>query len=282
MKKKIAIAIALSSSLLAVELDIGRGVFHYKSSLASILSANCKLDITTLTLRGRDIALPYNLHLNYSLELYKSKRLDKLTTFFAKPLTYEWPFFGSIDNAIENYTPLTTPTDYKIRGIDFNIALLYPLLNQNGFFISAGVNGGISMPFMKMDNPMQALKLMLTTLKTTKTRMTTYKIGPALQIQYSYENMDISGFLAYNYQTGSIRNSFIDSSADIDGSNTLFDLAFAYHFTPHIAAHLGFSYKKWDTDDIDVTLLKAFSFHTTAFHNDFSIKNFYLGVSYNF
>ena len=282
MKKSTFIALALASSLLAVEIDIGKGTFKYKGSLASIFSANCSLDITTLSLRDREIALPYNLRLSYWIDLYKSKRLDKLTTFFAKPLTYEWPFFGSIDNAIENYTPLTTPADYKVRGVDFNVALLYPLLNHNNLFISGGINAGISMPFMKMDNPIEALKLMLTTLKTTKTRITTYKIGPALQARYSYDNIDASLFLAYNYQTGSMRNSFIDSSVDIDGSNTIVDVALSYHINPKLAAHLGFSYKKWDNDDIHVKLLKAFSFQTTLFHNDFSIKNFYLGVSYNF
>ncbi len=284
MFKRVTIFVAciLCTHLFAVEINVGKGRFHLKSSMNSLFSADCSLDITTLTLRDRKIELPYNLQLSYSIDLYKSDKLDKLTTFFTKPLTYEWPFVGSINNMVDEFTPLTTPVNYKVRGIDINMALLYPLWQNDKFFISGGINTGGSFPFMEMKDLSKSLKLLLKTLDITKTRVITYKIGPIFQAGYQYNKFTAHFLASYNYQTGSIHNSLLESSARINGKNSILDFALSYRFTPKLQGYVGYTYKKWNNDDINIKLSRLLSFQSTMFRSDFSIKNFYIGVSYSF
>ncbi|NPA83254.1 MAG: hypothetical protein GXO38_02085 [Epsilonproteobacteria bacterium] len=281
----------IAMSLEAMELRFAKSQFKSDFALEGFWQADIDIDVTTISL----VEVHRNLfespwYYGFDLSFYKSKELDQMTTLFATPLTYEFPIFGSISENIDRYTPITAPVDYKVRGIDFTLQLGYDLYRDENSFFGVALTTGISMPYMKMYDLKQALKLTLAMLDTTKTKVKTYKLGIGYSGQYAltpFLSLYSQGSIAA--QTGTIKNSLLRSSFDSDGTNYTFDLGLRYdlsHLIPEAAnfyCSLGYSYKRWEVDDTKVKLIDTLTLDfSPLFSLDMETSQFYFGIGYSF
>ncbi|MRJ02158.1 MAG: hypothetical protein GXO19_05165 [Epsilonproteobacteria bacterium] len=290
--RKIVLSLAVVAAVVeAVELRVAYSNFESSFGIEQLFTGDLDIDVTTFSLveTHRNI-FDSNFYYAFDLSLYKSKELDQMTTFFAQPLTHEFPFFGSISENINKYTPLTAPVDYKVRGIDFTLQIGYDLYRDDRSFFGVALTTGISMPYMKMYDMKKALKLTLQMLDTTKTKVRTYKLGIGYSGAFSpLPYLHIYSRGSINGQTGKIKNSWVRSSFDSDGTNYNFDLGLRYDLNQlfpkldGLFCTLGYSYKKWEVDDTRVTLLDTFQFNFSPYFSmDMETSQVYFGIGYQF
>ncbi len=282
--KKVFALFCVALSLFGMEIRIGKGDFSMEFGLQQLIKGDFSLDVDML-----ELAQPHSnlfdspFYYSFNLQLYKSDRLDRLTTFFAQPLTHQWPYFGSFSQMIDNYTPLTTPVDYKIRGIDFDLQIGYDIYKSSNTLIGIALNTGISMPYMKMYDLQKALNLTLQILDTTKTKIKTYKLGLGYYALFLLSSWSLYSKGSINTQVGSIKNDLVRSSFDVDGSYYDFELGLRKELFDNLYLSAGFTYKRWEVDDTRVKLLDIFSIDfSPIFSTQMEMKNYYIGIGYQF
>ncbi|MCH9814670.1 MAG: porin family protein [Epsilonproteobacteria bacterium] len=150
-----------------------------------------------------------------------------------------------------------------------------------------GVVTGLSLPVMKMSNLQKSAEFLYDLLETTQTDIKTYKFGPTIQGAYKLTpKLSSYATFGFGYQTGEMKNEWFRSSIDIDGSFQALDLGVSYiPFTKHdrLKITLGYNYKSWEMDDIEVDMFNIFKVSTFGtLKNDFSTNYFYLGAAYRF
>ena len=288
MKQLFSILLLLAISLHSAEIRFGKGTFDWEMGIKGFMDASFDLDINTLSLTETHASiLDTKLYYFYNADLYRSGFVDKMTTLMSYPITYEFPIIGSVNDAIDNYTPIPTPSTYKIRGFDLNLGVGYDLYRDKNNYFGIGINSGLSMPVMEMKDLKKTIDFTYKVLETTKTKIKTYKFGPTLQGGFELsKNIWGYGSFGFGLQTGSIENEWIKSSMDIDGSYNLID--FGINFIPlvqypKLQLSLGYSKKNWSVDDIKVDMFNVFevpSLHILS--NSFSSSSLYLGFGYNF
>ncbi|NPA03593.1 MAG: hypothetical protein GXO61_01905 [Epsilonproteobacteria bacterium] len=288
MKKVVLAAVFTTILANALELRVSDSTFNFDFSLQHLLSGDMDIDTKTLLLQETHKNLfDSNYFYAFDLSLYKSDRVDKLTTFFTRPLTQEWPFFGSISQAIDEYTPLPVPVDYKVRGIDFNLQLGYDIAKTPKGYFGLAVTTGISVPFVKMYDLQKAIKLTLAALDTTKTKIKTYKLGVGFNTAYEvYDSIWLYSLGSINFQTGSIENSLVKSSFDADGTNYNLDIGMRYELKQildNLFLSVGYAFRSWDVDEVSVELIDSLNLNfSPLFSSKMEMEQFYVGIGYNF
>ncbi len=221
-----------------------------------------------------------------------------------------WYYFGNIDihsskqletitdraDGIFNLLPIHQddvalfPTTYELSGFDIDIGAGYDLYEDDRSFWGIGVVTGFSTPFMEMKNYLESAKALNDLLNDTSTDVETYKLGISLQGAYNLaEIFSIYGTAIFAYQTGSLENELIQSSFDVTGTYTAFDIGAKYYLTDlsggdsNFYAKLGYAYKDWTIDDISGSL-GAFDVPNllSVAETDMNIDYIYLGIGYNF
>lgn len=288
MKLKLLALVAIASQLNAVELRLGNGTFKWEMGITKFMNTSFDLDINTISINETHSTINNTkLYYSYNIDIYSSDFVDQLTTLMSYPVTYEFPIFGSINDAIDNYTPIPTPSTYKVRGVDLNLGLGYDIYREKNNFIGIGINTGLSMPVMEMKDLKKTIEFTYNILKATKTHIKTYKLGPTITGSYEIiPNLLTYGTFSFGYQTGSIENDWIKSSMDIDGGYSVIDFGVTYAPFPqykklHIT--LGYSKKNWSMDDVKADMFNIFEVESFGMLNsDFSSSSAYLGVGYTF
>ena len=219
---------------------------------------------------------------------------------------------GQANSLLPTSSPFMIPTmDYRVKGLDANLRLGYDVLHKDeDNFLGLGLMVGISIPWVDSSNSSDSSNdnsnfslesenssLNLKNLfQDTKTSIMTYKVGPSINLQKSLtENISLYGIGSIAYQTGYIKNDYIDSEYSVDG--TYQELNVGLYFTPftksyklgwitlnpRVYATLGYKYSKWDIDDVTVDVynnsvkLEPLSM---KFGMDSSVG--YFGVGYSF
>lgn len=280
----------------AVDLRIGKGTMEMQMGVMNFVEGSADLDITVLSLNEQHANLPLlddRLYYFFNADIYQSDTLDTMTYYASLPATYQWPFIGqSISGMAEQYTKLPVPSDYEVRGFDLNLGVGYDLLKSNRGFIGVGVNTGISMPFFKVRNYSEGLDFTYNILQETKIDIMTYKIGPSLQMAYALSGyLQIYGSGSVGYQTGKMENDFVNSSMTINGSYKTADIGAKLSFTKAAKdsadmtffARLGYVYKSWDIDDMQMNLFKMLEVNTMGMYSmKFESRYPYIGLGFNF
>ena len=288
MKLKILIALALTTQVNALELRIGNGSFDWDMRIAKFMESSFNLDIKTISLSEPHAEIsdtPYFYAFN--VDIYSSDFADKVTTLMSYPVTYNFPVLGSINDAIDRYTPIPVPSTYKMRGFDLNFGLGYDFVNNEKGFLGIGVNTGLSMPVMEMKNLREAMRFTYRVLNATKTHIKTYKLGPTLTGAYTITpNLTLYGTAGFGLQTGTIRNDWIRSTMDVDGSYNLIDFGIRYMPSstyPGLHINLGYSKKNWSMDDAKADMFNVFGVESYGqMENSFSTSSAYFGLGYSF
>ncbi len=301
LTKITAVSIALSSVLLSGEIRFGKGTFDMNMGVDKLFTMNMSLDIDVLTFAEHHANIgSYPVYYYYNADLYTSDFVNKMTEWASYPVRMNIPFFGaSIEDMVKEYTMIPVPADYKIRGFDMDIGVGYDVYkdpaNENNY-IGIAVNTGASMPTMETEDMIGDARLTYNLLKDTKTKIKTYKLGAAINANYEIiDSVSLYAFASYGYQTGDIKNDYLLSSVDIDGTYKVVDFGIKYTplktkkdfgwitLSPKLYVTLGYTYKKWDVDDMRVNLFKFFSANMFGpFKTDFESKYTYLGIGYSF
>jgi len=297
MKKKIILTVCLATGLHCVELRIAPANFTWDMSVAKFMNVSFDMDANVLSLNEQHNNFgDSNLYYFYNADLYRSSTMDKMTTMMAYPITYDFPRFGSINDAIGEYTPIPVPSEYRVRGFDLDLGMGYDLVNNEDGFVGIGVNTGLSMPVMKMQNLIKDARMTYNLLDSTDTKIMTYKLGPSIQAGYNLmPDVSLYGSYSLGLQTGSIENDWIKSSMDVNGNYNILDLGLRYTpwhthkeydwvtFDPKLYFTLGYIDKKWNMDEVKADMFNVFNVSTYGMFNaQFTMNYFYVGAGYDF
>ena len=298
--------IALSALLTASEFQYGSGTFNLNGGFTQGVSSTISTDIDTFSLVERHSNIAgSNFFYGYDAMWMDSKTLKQAQQDYNN-------LVGQANNFMPSSSPFTIPTmDYRVKGLDANIRVGYDVLHANeDDFLGLALLVGISIPWIdssnsetsssdmvkfSLENPNSGTNL-YGLFQDTKTSLMTYKIGPSITFQKSLnEKVSIYGTGTLAYQTGYIKNDYIDSDFSVNG--TYQELNAGLYFTPftekyklgfltlspRLYATLGYKYSKWDVDDVTVDVYKnsvKISPLSMKFGMDSSVG--YVGVGYSF
>ncbi len=298
--------IALSALLTASEFQYGSGTFNLNGGFTQGVSSTISTDIDTFSLVERHSNIAgSNFFYGYDAMWMDSKTLKQAQQDYNN-------LVGQANNFMPSSSPFTIPTmDYRVKGLDANIRVGYDVLHANeDDFLGLALLVGISIPWIdssnsettssdmvkfSLENPNSGTNL-YGLFQDTKTSLMTYKIGPSITFQKSLnEKVSIYGTGTLAYQTGYIKNDYIDSDFSVNG--TYQELNAGLYFTPftekyklgfltlspRLYATLGYKYSKWDVDDVTVDVYKnsvKISPLSMKFGMDSSVG--YFGVGYSF
>ncbi len=299
--------VVLSALLTAAEFQYGSGTFNLNGGfMKQGLSGTMSTDIDTFSLveRHSNIVGTDGFY-SYDVMWMDSKTLKQAQQDYNN-------LAGQANSFIPSSSPWKIPTmDYRVKGLDVNFRAGYDVIHKNeDNFLGLGVLVGLSIPWidssssatpsgdminMVLENQDSALSL-VDLFKKTKTSMMTYKIGPSVNFQKTLnKNLSIYGIGSIAYQTGYIKNDYIDSEFSVNG--TFQELNAGLYFTPftdtykwgwltlspRLYATLGYKYSKWDVDDITIDIYKnsiKLDPMIMKFGMDSSVG--YVGVGYSF
>ncbi len=297
MKYKTILSLVTAGiTLHALELRIGTATFNWQMGM-TFMQCDFDLDATVYSLSEQHNNFSdTKFYYFYNADLYQSDTMDRLTTFITQPLTYDFPVFGSFNDAVADYTSIPVPADYKIRGFDINLGVGYDLIHTKQAVVGLGINTGLSLPVMKMRNLRKSAEITYNLLDSTDTTIKTYKLGPILHAMYHMDDRLLAyGSFSAGYQTGTIENDWVRSSLDVDGTYRALDLGVRY--TPwkssrdfgwiKVDAKLfftaGYSHKKWEMDEVKVDAFTIAEFRSGGLlKNSFDTGYWYAGVGYDF
>ncbi len=186
------------------------------------------------------------------------------------------------------------PSSYEMNGFDMDIGVGYDILKGDNFYLGAGISTGMSTPFLKMENYVEAMEFLKTVLDTTETDITTYKIGISFQGGYSFEYFSLYANGIYAYQTGDMTNSLIHGSLSADGTYSSFDIGaifqpakmfddYADTKWSNLYVNMGYTHKEWEIDRVNASLFGISAPDAaTSFEASFKTDYTYLGVGYKF
>lgn len=298
--------IVFSALLTASEFQYGSGTFNLNGGFTQGLSSTISTDIDTFSLVERHSNIAgSNFFYGYDAMWMDSKTLKQAQQDYNN-------LVGQANNFMPSSSPFTIPTmDYRVKGLDANIRVGYDVLHANeDDFLGLGLLVGISIPWIdssnsetpssdmvkfSLENPNSGTNL-YGLFQDTKTSFMTYKIGPSIDFQKRLtKNISLYGRGSIAYQTGYIKNDYIDSEFSVNG--TYQELNTGLYFTPftkkyklgfltlspRLYATLGYKYSKWDVDDVTVDVYKnsvKISPLSMKFGMDSSVG--YFGVGYSF
>ena len=294
--------IALSALLTASEFQYGSGTFNLNGGFTQGVSGTISSDIDTYSLVERHSnVLGSNFFYGYDTMWMDSKNLKQTQQNYNN-------LVGQVNTPIPASSPFEIPTmDYRVKGLDANIRIGYDVLHKNeDNFLGLGLLVGISIPWVdsssssdssnKNTNVSLENKNLKNLFQDTKTSIMTYKIGPSISFQKSLsKKVSLYGMGSIAYQTGNIKNDYIDSKFSVNG--TYQELNAGLYFTPftekykwgwltlspRLYATLGYKYSKWDIDDVTIDVYKN-SVKVEPLFMKFGMDSSvgYFGVGYSF
>ncbi len=307
MRKAVLSLIAFSALLTAGEFQYGSGTFNLNGGFTQEgLSGTISSDIDTYSLVERHSNVAGSkVFYSYDFMWMDSKTLKQTQQDYNG-------LVGQGNSLIPTASPFNIPTmDYRVKGLDANIKVGYDVLHKNqDNFLGLGLLVGISIPWIDssdssnssnnnknftLENESSSSNL-LGLLQKSKTSMMTYKIGPTINLQKSLnKKVSIYGIGSIAYQTGYIKNDYMDSKFSVNGMFE--ELNAGLYFTPftetykwgwltlspRIYATLGYKYSKWDVDDVTIDVYKnsvKMNPLVMKFGMDSSVG--YFGVGYSF
>ncbi len=256
MKKTVLLLTSLSISLMAVELEYGTGTFSMEGGFIG-LTGSISTDIDAYSLVDRHSNMASNLYYGYDFHLYDSELM--------KQAQHTYNNMASTFNSI---SPIDVPKmEHRIKGLDANLHLGYDLIHQDqDNFLGLGLTVGISMPTIdSVSMNKKAFSLTKEVLTKSKTEVETYKIGPSITMQKSLNRyISVYGTGSYAYQTGEVKNSYLNSKFDVDGTFQSYNFGLYFTpftdeyklgwitFSPRLFATLGYRYQKWEVGKMSI------------------------------
>jgi len=222
--KKIIISSVLLVNVYAIEFEYGMGTFGIDGGFVG-LNSKKTADVTT-----------------YSL-IEQHQNLFGSTWFYKYNLT--WYDSNDATNTQQNInnqlitpiaTPITPSIDYKLQGLDVNLALGKDLSHKSeNQYLGIGLMLGISLPWIESkknkNNDDTTSNAIMNNMEDSKTKIKTYKIGPTIHARTSLSNLfTLYAGATYAYQKGKIKNDYAHSNLSVKGTFQEYD--FGIRFQP--------------------------------------------------
>ncbi len=282
MKKYILPLVLLVGSANALDLRYGQGDFEWSAGIEGIYESSLTLDDTVVSISEQHQNFPdSNWYYFGNIDIHSSDKLDQVTDI-ADSIMDSLPFSPS------SIAPF--PSSFEVSGVDFDIGIGYDVVSDERGYLGIGIMTGLSTPFMEMHNYIDAIDFIGDILEETSTEVETYKFGVSVQGAYSLTpNFSIYGTGVYASQTGEMSNDLIDSSFDVSGTYSSFDVGMKYYPSEVIVDEsnfyikAGYAYKHWNIDDIEanfagIAMPDIMSLVTTEMTSDY----IYVGIGFSF
>ncbi|SFV50430.1 hypothetical protein MNB_SM-7-1085 [hydrothermal vent metagenome] len=285
--KKLLLLSLAPLSLLAGEMQVGTGEFKMKGGFIG-LDSTISTDATTYSMVEQ--------HKNLFSEKFFYKY--NITWYDIKSLTQTQNELNSVGSIFNN--PVVVPSiDYRPQGLDINLGAGWDVVHKDeNNFIGLGVIIGASLPWIdskKSDsNNDDNSDDVMDAMKKSKTKILTYKVGPHITLSKSLNKyFYLYASATYAYQTGKIKNDYLESDLSVDGTFEEYDAGlklqpFSYDkkigwftFSPRLYFTLGYRYSslKLKNVKIDITGSNR-EFAKSDFKMSSSIT--YAGFGYSF
>jgi len=183
--------------------------------------------------------------------------------------------------------------DYKITGIDINIALGYDFLkNKKGDYLGFGILTGVSFPYIKSKSSDDSNDISLGELdylKNSKTKMITYKLGGTIRGYKSLTGfLGIYGDTNYAFQTARVKNTSAHINVKSHGVYYSYNLGIKLQakkkikiwklsLSPSLFTTFGFRKEFWRVNDVKVGSLNILPSKIYM-----SLSQVYFGIGYTF
>ena len=280
--------------LSALELTLGRGVFDLNAELKGMMKTQVDLDITSLSIAQPKTQLFHSAYSwSASVDIFQSATINKVTDFIRQPANSSLPFIdSSADEFVSDVDYIPVPTDYRVYGVDMNVALSRLILEHERGTFNLGVVTGVSMPFMETKNTQRNADVFLDLLETTSTEIITYKLGLSLEGDWQWTE-EITTRAAYTLakQYGCLDNELLGSGIDIEGQYSLFDLSIRWQkeqwpawirVLKHGYLTAGYQYVDWDYQQASFSFQQAQITVPTKLDMNFLKSTLYMGVGLRF
>ncbi len=278
---------------------------------ASLFATEYQYSHGTLKMEGGFIGLNSELSTDISTHTIteKHKNIFSSTWYYHYDLT--WYDSDKMLNAQQDFNSITTlplgynpakaipAINYRYEGLDANVVLGKDLYHKDKrTFFGLGLALGISLPWVETgkdsSNDDTTSDDTMDLMKKSKTKMLTYKVGLSVNTSYAFSKYVMAYFNGmYAYQTGTMKNDYVDSELDVDGIFQQYDAGiklqpFAEDFktkyltlSPRLYASLGYRYVSWELKDVAFDVTGA---GVKLPKGDFDSKtsSFYFGIGYDF
>ena len=278
--KKIGLSLIVFSALLsAVEIEYGSGTFNMNGGFLGLTgSIGTDIDTFSLVERHSNIA---GSDIFYSYDL---------TWLDSRTLKQAQHTYNNMTTVANNFLPTTQKwkipsMEYRVKGMDVNIRAGYDVIHENeDNFLGIGLATGLSMPWIDSSSSAtpdsSSIRFILENkdtaltaadyFKKSKTSIMTYKIGPTVNFQKSFnKNVSIYGMGTIAYQTGYIENDYISSKMSVDGTFQEYNVGLYFTpftetykwgwltLSPRLYGTIGYKYSKWDVDEVLINISGA-------------------------
>lgn len=278
MKKVLLSLFVASSLLIASEFQYGSGTFNMNGGFLG-LTGSIGTDVDTFSFVERHSNIvDSNIFYSYDLTWYDSQTLKQAQHTYNNMVTRANNFLPTND------TWRIPSMEYRVKGLDANIRVGYDVLHEDqDNFLGLGLLVGLSMPWIESSTDNDAApsfgfisdnadNLLTATdyFENSKTRLMTYKIGPSVNFQKSFnKQVSIYGIGSFAYQTGYIENDYINSKLSVDGTFQEYNIGLYFTpfteeyqwgwltLSPRIYGTLGYKYSKWDIDEVLINISGA-------------------------
>jgi len=308
MKKITLSIIAISSLLSATEFRYGTGTFTMNGGMIGLTnSIDADINSYSLATRHSNIA-GSEFFYGYDFTWMDSKDLQQAQKSYNSTASEaNRGGIGFLNNPIGGETLSIPSMEYRIKGLDANVNLGYDIIHKGeGDFFGASILVGLSVPWIedsrsdKENSTSNNDNSLIGMYEDSKTKILTYKIGPAINFQKTLisDKLSLYGTAAYAYQTGDIKNDYAKSDLSVNGTYQEYNIGLHYTpftknydlgwftLSPRIYATLGYKYSKWNVDDVLINLSgQEFNSNITEpLKSDFSMESSigYFGVGYSF
>ncbi len=288
-------AMLMAGSVLAFggEIRYGHGTITMQGGFIG-LKGSIDTDISTYTLAEMHKNIgSSDWYYAYGLNWYDS---DEVTNAQQKLQNAIDGMAGYMPSAAADYLPAI---DYKFEGFDGNLIIGRDLIHQKERgYVGLGLLLGISLPWIDSDksasNNDQITDETMKLMKSSKTKIETFKIGPSICGSYAFNRyFSLYGSATYAYQTGRMKNDYIDADLDVEGTFQEYDAGIRFQpvsihkkvgfitLSPKFYMTAGYRYTKWQVDDVALDVTGAgVTFDASDFTSENSIL--YFGVGYDF
>lgn len=272
--------------LWSVEVRVAKGEFQAKSSIQNVWNLSQKSDIDVFSMDIPHYGITEKLYLFANIDIYSSKQIEALSHYADSIMNSSIPLMPTItpNSVMENFFPL--PSSYEVEGLDMNIGIAKELIGKPKYSLGAGVLTGVSTPFIKMQNYLNALNYYGELLEFTQSKMKSYKAGVMVEGSFHpNESINLYAKAIYAYQKATISNSLLNASMKSDGNYRSLDIGLRYlpSSLPNFYIGIGHSYKDWRVDTMEGQFSTLPSIDMlTPIDVEFSNSSNYFSIGYKF
>ncbi len=269
----------------ALDFKIGRGSYDVDFKVLDFCKHNSSYDITTFRVDQPRSDINDKIFYYFDLEFHTSSTKKESIEFANVMADHQFPIFGSAnDGANRALEMIPMRGDFDTIGFDFNVGLGYDLIKKGSSYLAVAINSGATLPNISAKNLKEKVEFAYDMIKKWDLDVGTYKIGPSLRGKYHFdEKYSLFSSVGFGYQKAYVESDLFKSDVDSQGRYNSFELGGDMKIYDNFRLNLGYVYKSWSVDSVDVNLFNFFKRDVMRpFELDLKSRYTYIGIEYSF